>query len=153
MFWFLKSVRVKLFKTLSAIYHNLYVWYYDHSKVVIFKLHLNFIHFLPFYHTIFIMIRELSAENLASFHVHSLREMSHEHEYHFLNKFTLWFYALAVHIGPIRKNYVERSKIVKYSKQRQNGANYEHVHCTCVCWARKKFEVDNVKFFWKLCRE
>jgi hypothetical protein len=44
MFRFLKSVRDNLFKTLSTIYHNLYVWYHDHStKIVIFQLHLNFI--------------------------------------------------------------------------------------------------------------
>ena len=60
-------------------------------------------------------------------------EMSHEHEYHFSNNFTLTFHALAVHIGRIRKNYEERSKIVKYSKQSRNGANFEHVLCMSVC--------------------
>jgi hypothetical protein len=34
-------------------------------------------------------------------------EMSHEHESHFSNNFTLLFHALVVHIGPIRKNYLE----------------------------------------------
>jgi hypothetical protein len=48
-----------------------------------------------------------------------------------------------------KKKYVERSEIVKYSKQRQNGDNFEHVHCMSVCWARKKFELKDVKFFLK----
>jgi hypothetical protein len=74
-------------------------------------------------------------------------EMSPEHEYHFSNKFALWFYALAVHIGRIRNKYKERSEIVKYSKQRQNGANFEHVHCMSVCGSRKKFGLENVKLF------
>jgi hypothetical protein len=82
-------------------------------------------------------------------------EMSHEHEYHFSNKCTPWFYAPAIHIGRITKKYIERSEIVKYSKQRKNGANFEHVHCMSVCWVSKKFELKNVKFFktspW-LCR-
>jgi hypothetical protein len=74
-------------------------------------------------------------------------EMSHEHEYHFSNKFALWFYALAVHIRRVRNKYKERSEIVKYRKQRQNGANFEHVHCMSVCGSRKKFGLENVKFF------
>jgi hypothetical protein len=44
-------------------------------------------------------------------------EMSHEHESHFPNNFTLWFHALVLHIGPIQKYYLERIKIFKYSKQ------------------------------------
>jgi hypothetical protein len=79
--------------------------------------------------------------------------MSHEHEYHFLNKFALWFYALAVHTGRIGNKYKERSEIVKYSKQRQNGANFEHLHCMRVCGVREKFELENVNFFWKIRRE
>jgi hypothetical protein len=116
---------------------------------------LNFIwilyNFLPFYHTIFIMIREPNARKFSIISC-TVLEMSREHEYHFSNKFALWFYALAVHIRRIKK-YVERSEIVKYCKQRQNGANSEHVHCMSVCWARKKFELENVKFFWKLRHE
>jgi hypothetical protein len=80
-------------------------------------------------------------------------EMSHEHEYHFSNKFSLRFYALAVHTGRIGNKYKERSEIVKYSKQRQNGANLEHLHCMSVCGSRKKFELENVKFLWKIRRE
>jgi hypothetical protein len=45
-------------------------------------------------------------------------EMPHEHESHFSNNFTILFHALVVHIGPIRKNYLEWSKIFKYIKQR-----------------------------------
>jgi hypothetical protein len=80
-------------------------------------------------------------------------EMSHEHEYHFSNKFALWFYALAVHIGRIRNKYKERSEIGKYSKQRQNGANFEHVHCMSVCGSRKKFGLENVNMNMYICRE
>jgi hypothetical protein len=76
-----------------------------------------------------------------------------EHEYHFSNKFTLWFYALAVHIGRIRNKYKERSEIVRYGKQRQTGANFEHVYCMSVCGSRKKFGLENVKYFWKIRRE
>jgi hypothetical protein len=45
-------------------------------------------------------------------------EMSHEHESHFSNNFTLSFHALVVHIRPIWKNYLEWIEIFKYSKQR-----------------------------------
>jgi hypothetical protein len=148
MFRFLKSVSVNLFKTLSTIYHNLYVWYHGHStKFVIFQLHLNFIYFFTF------LPHDLHHDTRTKFKkielhfMYMVLEMSHEHEYHFSNKFALWFYALAVHIGRIRNKYKERSEIVKYSKQRQNGANFEHVHCMSVCGSRKKFELENVKFF------
>jgi hypothetical protein len=58
-----------------------------------------------------------------------------------------------LHIGRIRNKYKERSEIVKYSKQRQNNANFEHVYCMSVCGSRKKFGLENVNFFWKIRRE
>ena len=70
----------------------------------------------PFYLTIFIMIRGQNDGQLAWFHIHGLRDVSWTWISFFTN-FTLWFYALAVHIGRIRKNCLERSKIVKNSKQ------------------------------------
>jgi hypothetical protein len=84
-------------------------------------------------------------ENCASFQ-HGLRDVSWTW-IPFLNKFALWFYALAVHIRRIRIKYKERSEIGKYSKQRQNGANFEHVLRMSVCGSRKKFGLENVKFF------
>jgi hypothetical protein len=103
---------------------------------------------------IFIMIREPDARKLSFIFMYMVLEMSHEHEYRCSNKFAIWFYALAVHIGHIRNKYKERSEIVKYSKQRQNAVNFEHVLCMSVCGSRKKFELENVKFFfWKIRRE
>jgi hypothetical protein len=48
-----------------------------------------------------------------------------------------------------KKKHIGRSEIIKYSKQRQNGTNFEHVLCMSVCGARKKFKLENVKFFLK----
>jgi hypothetical protein len=46
MFWFLNNVSIKVLKMFSTFYHNLDIRYNGNStKVVIFKLHLNFIQF------------------------------------------------------------------------------------------------------------
>jgi hypothetical protein len=146
----ISSNSLKLLVRCSGFYHNLYVWYHDHlTKFVIFQLHLNFIYFFTFLpHDIHHNTRT-KCKKIQLHFMYMVLEMSHEHEYHFSNKFALWFYTLAVHIRRIRNKYKERSEIVKCSKQRQNGANFEHVHCTSVCGSRKKFELENVKFFWE----
>jgi hypothetical protein len=79
-------------------------------------------------------------------------EMSHEYEYHFVTNFTLWFHALSVHIGHIRKIYLEWNKIDKYSIHRYIYVKIEHILCMNVCWSRKKFGKLEM-IFLILCRE
>jgi hypothetical protein len=118
MFRFLKSVRVNLFKTLSTIYHNLYVWYHDHStKFVIFQLHLNFIYFFTFLPHDLHHDTRTKCKKIDLHFMYMVLEMSHEHEYHFSNKFALWFYALAVHIRRIRKNTYKEVKLLNIANK------------------------------------
>jgi hypothetical protein len=91
-------------------------------------------------------------ENLISLHVHSLRDVSWTWISFFEQMYSMILCTCSSY-RTYKKKYIERSEIVKYSKQRQNGANFEHVHCMSVCRAVKKFELENVKFSWKLHHE
>jgi hypothetical protein len=77
--------------------------------------------------------------------------MPYEHEYHFFTNFTLWFHTLPVHIGHIRKNYLEWNKIVKYNIHIYIYVKFEHMLCMGVGWWSKFGGLKLI--FLILCRE
>jgi hypothetical protein len=86
------------------------------TNLVIFKFHLNFIKFCNHSTLRSSSWSENEISDIYLYFMYMVLQMSHEHEYNFSNNITLWLHTLAVHVGRIRKNCLERYKVIKYSK-------------------------------------
>ena len=137
----------KCSKHSQFFYHSLHIWYHELlTNFMIFKLRLDFIQLKHFSTAPSSSCFGNQMFEILSHFMVNVLERTEKHEYHFCTNFSLWFHALPVQIGRIRKKYIEWNKIVKYSKQSYNCAKLEHVVSRDVFDGQKKFGVEESFF-------